>query len=114
MTPDSAYAIALPIAFLNAFASDEPCALTTGLEIPRIGEMKKEFDSSEHGGAPLLGISKPVIKAHGSSDAKAIKNAVRQAISFVKTGINQEIFSFAKDYEEKKILAEAEKMYYSN
>lgn len=53
--------------------------------------LKKQFDASEYGGAPLLGIAKPVIKAHGSSDALAIKNAVRQAISFVNTGINEDI-----------------------
>lgn len=46
---------------------------------------KKEFDAGEYGGAPLLGLSKPVIKAHGNSDAKAIKNAIRQAVSFVET-----------------------------
>ena len=74
-------------------------------------EIKKKFDSSEHGGAPLLGISKPVIKAHGSSDAKAIKNAVRQAIEFVKTGINDEITKFAADFDDKKLIADAEKMY---
>ena len=71
--------------------------------------MKQRFDSSEHGGAPLLGISKPVIKAHGSSDAKAIKNAVRQAIFFVETGINNDIAIFAADYDDKKLLADAEK-----
>lgn len=42
----------------------------------KLSEMKKSFDSSEHGGSPILGISKPVIKAHGSSNAKAIKNAI--------------------------------------
>lgn len=52
---------------------------------------KKSFDASEHGGAPLLGLSKPVIKAHGSSDAKAIKNAVRQAIACVKSNMIEEI-----------------------
>jgi glycerol-3-phosphate acyltransferase PlsX len=77
----------------------------------KLSDIKHRFDTSEHGGAPLLGISKPVIKAHGSSDAKAIKNAVRQAIHFVKTGINDDITAFAKDYDDKKILAEAEKMY---
>ena len=80
----------------------------------KLQDIKHRFDTSEHGGAPLLGISKPVIKAHGSSDAKAIKNAVRQAISFVKTGINNDITIFAKDYDDKKILAEAEKMYSQN
>ncbi len=80
----------------------------------KLHDIKHRFDTSEHGGAPLLGISKPVIKAHGSSDAKAIKNAVRQAINFVNTGINNDIAIFAKDYDDKKILAEAEKMYSQN
>ena len=52
---------------------------------------KNQFDASEYGGAPLLGISKPVIKAHGSSDALAIKNAVRQAMNYINTGIIYEI-----------------------
>ena len=77
----------------------------------KLHDIKHRFDTSEHGGAPLLGISKPVIKAHGSSDAKAIKNAVRQAIHFVETGINNDIVLFAKDYDDKKILADAEKLY---
>lgn len=41
--------------------------------------LKKFADYGEVGGAPLLGVQKPVIKAHGGSDAKAIKNAIRQA-----------------------------------
>ncbi len=49
--------------------------------------LKGMMDSSEVGGAPLLGVRKPVIKAHGNSDAKAIKNAVRQAIAFTETGV---------------------------
>lgn len=57
----------------------------------QIMDLKRQFDASEYGGAPLLGLSKPVIKAHGSSDAKAIRNAVKQAINFAKTGINDEI-----------------------
>ena len=77
----------------------------------KIRDMKHRFDASEHGGAPLLGISRPVIKAHGSSDAKAILNAVRQAIFFVETGINDDITAFAKDYDDKKLIADAEKLY---
>ena len=49
--------------------------------------LKSMMDSSEVGGAPLLGVSKPVIKAHGSSDAKAIKNAIRQAIIFTEKNV---------------------------
>ena len=74
-------------------------------------ELKQRFDASEHGGAPLLGISKPVIKAHGSSDANAIKNAVRQAIYFIQSGVNDDIIAFARDYDERKLLADAEKIY---
>lgn len=44
-----------------------------------LGELKRMMDSEEVGGAPLLGAAKPVIKAHGSSHAKGIKNAIRQA-----------------------------------
>ena len=54
-------------------------------------ELKKSFDQSEYGGAPLLGIRKPVIKAHGSSNAKAIKNAIRQAKFCVETKLTEEI-----------------------
>lgn len=53
--------------------------------------LKSMMDSSEVGGAPLLGVRKPVIKAHGSSDAKAIKNAVRQAITFTENGVIEKI-----------------------
>ncbi len=49
--------------------------------------LKSMMDSSETGGAPLLGVSKPVIKAHGSSDAKAIKNAIRQAVIFSRNNV---------------------------
>ena len=59
--------------------------------------LKKQFDASEYGGAPLLGLSKPVIKAHGSSDAQAICNAVRQAASFVKTGVIEEISEYVEN-----------------
>ena len=46
--------------------------------------VKKNFDSSEVGGAPFLGLNGLVVKAHGNSDAKAVKNAIFQAISFIK------------------------------
>ncbi len=74
----------------------------------KLNGFKKQMDSSEHGGAPLLGIAKPVIKAHGSSDAKAIKNAVHQAMTFVNTGINYDIAAWAEAFEEKEKQAAAE------
>ena len=54
-------------------------------------KFKKDFDSSEFGGAPLLGIRKPVIKAHGSSKAKEIRIAIRQTVEYAKSGIIGEV-----------------------
>lgn len=68
--------------------------------------LKHKFDASEHGGAPFLGVAKPVIKAHGSSDAKAIKNAVRQAIEYSKTGIIEKIADSISANNEKTDKAE--------
>ena len=53
----------------------------------KIRKIKKRFDPSEHGGSPFLGISKPVIKAHGSSDAIAFENAIFQAIRYAESTI---------------------------
>ncbi len=49
-------------------------------------ELKTKFDANAVGGAPILGVQKPVIKAHGSSKEVAFKNAIRQAISFTESG----------------------------
>ena len=50
-------------------------------------EMKKSMDVNEVGGTALIGISKPVVKAHGSSNAASIFAAVRQAIAFAGSGL---------------------------
>ena len=54
-------------------------------------QFKKDMDVKEHGGSPILGLRRPVIKAHGSSDARAFKNAIRQAIRFAESGANESI-----------------------
>ncbi|MBR1660487.1 MAG: phosphate acyltransferase PlsX, partial [Oscillospiraceae bacterium] len=53
--------------------------------------LKKPLDPNEVGGTPFLGVCKPVIKAHGSSDERAIASAVRQAVSFARGGVIGEI-----------------------
>lgn len=58
---------------------------------PVFGRFKKKFDYTEHGGAILLGVNAPVIKAHGSSNAKAVKNAIRQAILCLEGGVVESI-----------------------
>lgn len=56
-----------------------------------INDMKKQFDYKEYGGAVLLGVKKPVIKAHGSSDAKTFKNAIKQAVWFLDNNLINDI-----------------------
>lgn len=50
--------------------------------------VRQRHDYSEYGGAPLLGINGVCIIAHGRSDARAIRNAVRVAARFVEQGLN--------------------------
>ncbi len=54
-------------------------------------QMKKTLDYSEYGGAPLLGLNGLVVKSHGSSDAKAIKNSVLQCHRFYEEKVNEKI-----------------------
>ncbi len=63
---------------------------------PHLKEFKKKMDASEYGGAPLLGIKKPVIKAHGNADAQTIKNAIRVAAEFAKKDVVSQIADAVK------------------
>lgn len=56
-----------------------------------LGDFKKMLDYTEYGGAPLLGINGLVVKAHGSSNAKAFKNAIKYAQLGVQTNLVNEI-----------------------
>ncbi len=64
-----------------------------GLALLRQGvhKLKTKTDYSEYGGAPILGFNKIVIKAHGRSNAKAVKNAVKVALRAVKQDIITQI-----------------------
>lgn len=87
---------------MGKFFSDElKGMLTSGIGskigalflLKRIKAFKKKMDYKEYGGAPLLGTAKPVIKAHGSSDAVAVYNAVRQAKRFTEGNVIGEVAS---------------------
>lgn len=56
-----------------------------------VDDIKKQFDYKEYGGAVLLGVRKPVVKAHGSADARTFKNAVKQAVWFLQNNLIEEI-----------------------
>ncbi len=78
-------------ALKNVFYANLKTKIGALLVKTKLYGMKKQFDTREYGGAPILGIQKPVIKAHGSSDAKAFKNAIRQALAAAEAGLCEEI-----------------------
>jgi phosphate acyltransferase len=61
--------------------------LATAVLKPNLMELKNKMDYTEYGGAGLFGLKAPVIKAHGSSNANAIYNAIRQARTMVQNDI---------------------------
>ena len=69
--------------------------------------LKRKADPAEIGGTPFLGISKPVIKAHGGSDANAIKNAILRAKEYAESGFIEEI---EKNIDHMRVKPAAEKV----
>ncbi len=65
--------------------------LAAVLVLKPLKKFKKKMDYTEYGGAPLMGIAQPVIKAHGSSNPKAFMNAIRQARNFVQQEVIADI-----------------------
>jgi len=66
-------------------------------------KFKKHMDYTEYGGVPLLGVNGKVMKAHGSSNAKAIKNAVIRAKSYVRSNVLEQIREDFKNMEVEDI-----------
>ncbi|MDD3839651.1 MAG: phosphate acyltransferase PlsX [Clostridia bacterium] len=58
-----------------------------GILKPGLKNIKNKLDYTEYGGAPLLGIDGLVVKAHGSSNENAIKNAIKQSVLFDKNKV---------------------------
>ncbi len=58
---------------------------------PALKQTVKSFDASEYGGAPLLGLNGLVVKTHGSSKAKEVKNSIIQCVTFKEQQINDKI-----------------------
>lgn len=73
------------------FLSSTRTKLAAAMVKGDMADMKKLLDPGEVGGTPFLGISKPVIKAHGSSDARAVCNAVLRAREYAESGFIADI-----------------------
>lgn len=70
----------------HVFADSVPGNIAGLMMKPSMNKLKNDLDPKEYGGAPFLGISKPVIKAHGNSDARAIAVALKQAKLYAESG----------------------------
>ncbi len=63
----------------------------------KLHKLKRQFDPHEYGGSPILGIAKPVVKAHGSSNALAFENAVLQTVRYADSHVIEEISNRATE-----------------
>ena len=67
---------------------------------PALKDTLKDFDTSEHGGAPLLGLKGLVVKTHGSSTSKEVCNSIIQCVTFKEQKINEKITSVIQKNQE--------------
>lgn len=73
--------------FKDVFKKNIKNTLATALMLGDINDLKKSLDHNEYGGAPFLGVKKPVFKAHGSSKAITICNAIKLTRDFVASDV---------------------------
>ncbi|MGK9253802.1 phosphate acyltransferase PlsX [Paenibacillus humicus] len=71
----------------GAFTKSLMTKLAAAIMMPGLKGLRDKMDYSHHGGAPLLGLNGLVVKCHGSSNAAAVKNAVRQARTALQAGL---------------------------
>ena len=75
----------------ETFTQNMKTKLAAGLVKNDLKQLKNKLDYSEYGGAGLFGLAAPVIKAHGSSNGRAIYNAIRQAKQMAELNVTQTI-----------------------
>ena len=84
----------------GVFTKNMKTKLAAALVLKEMKELKKSMDYNEVGGAPVLGCAKPVFKAHGSANAKTIKNAIRVTVDYVKNDVITSITEALKDIDD--------------
>ena len=101
----SAEGVASTITLLiKDYIRKSPIAITGALLMRKVFRLlKKQMDYAEVGGAPLIGIKGCAIVSHGKSNPKAIENAIYQAISYVDTGVNENIISRIANLNSKEV-----------
>ena len=87
----------------DAFLKNAVTKLSALLVRRSMADLKKTFDPAEHGGAPFLGISKPVVKAHGSSDARAFQNAIFAAVAYAESDVIYDIAVATEQHRQQQL-----------
>lgn len=82
------------------FTEGAKAKMGAALLIDKIKELKQEFDYSEYGGAPILGVKGPIVKMHGSSSANAVKNTIIKGIPYVEEKVVETIQNSVVEIEE--------------
>lgn len=70
----------------DLFHASKVATVAGAMTIRHTKKLKKRLDPSEYGGAPFLGLAKPVVKAHGSSDAYSFRSAIKQVLLYCQGG----------------------------
>ena len=88
--------------------SNTRAKIGAALAKPTLKKTLKQFDTSQYGGAPMLGLKGLVVKTHGSSDAKAVMNTINQCILFSEQDICAKIAASFEHEPQKTVKHEAE------
>lgn len=75
----------------GVFKANIKTKLAAAIIMPQLKKFKKDIDYSEYGGAPVLGVRKPVYKTHGNADAEMFKNAIHFAVFYAKSGAIEQV-----------------------
>ncbi len=86
----------------KTFMSSFKTKLAAGLVKNDLKQLKDQLDYSEYGGAGLFGLASPVIKAHGSSNERAVYNAIRQACEMIERNVSTTIADTMKELQAKE------------
>ena len=75
----------------DIFHASRVATIAGAMTLKHTKRLKKRLDPSEYGGAPFLGLAKPVVKAHGSSDAYSFRSAIKQVMLYGQQGTIEKI-----------------------
>ncbi|MGI6212762.1 MAG: phosphate acyltransferase PlsX [Anaerovoracaceae bacterium] len=86
----------------DRFTTNMKTKLSALMMKDQLMDIKKQFNYSEYGGAPILGLKKPLLKMHGSSDALAVSQTILKAVPYVREDVVGKIEHSLEEMEEEE------------